>query len=187
MAEATARIALPDPEHLSAAQQAVYDAIKSGPRGVVRGPALIWLHSPEYAARVQRVSEFLRWDTVLGQRLSELAILITARHYNAHFIWFNHHELAAENGVSAKVIDAIKNRRRPDMDRKDEEAIYFFTTEMLETHDVSEGTLARIVALFGEKGAIELGALIGHYHLGAITLATARISLPDGSRTCLPD
>ena len=102
MAEATARIALPDPELLSAAQQAVYDAIKSGPRGVVRGPALIWLHSPEYAARVQRVGEFLRWDTVLGQRLSELAILITARHYNAHFIWFNHHELAAENGVFGK-------------------------------------------------------------------------------------
>jgi hypothetical protein len=40
--------------------------------------------------------------------------------------------------------------------------------------------------LFGERGVVEMGAIIAHYHSGAIALGLADILLPDGSKTCLP-
>jgi 4-carboxymuconolactone decarboxylase len=187
VSQATTRISLPDPDHLTPAQRDVYDAVASGPRGVVRGPVLLWLHSPEYASRAQKVGEFLRWDTVLEGRLSELVILVTARHYGCHYVWFNHSKVALEQGLAATVIEDIKHGRRPRFEHEDEAAAYAFATEMLETHDVSDETLERAKAQFGERGVVELGAVIGHYHSGAIVLTAARMPLPDGSRTCLPD
>lgn len=187
MTTAPTRISLPDPDTLTPAQREVYDAVASGPRGVVRGPVLLWLHSPEYASRAQRVGEFLRWNTVLEGRLSELVILVTARHYGCHYIWFNHCRIAAEQGLADTVIEDIKHGRTPRFMREDEAAAYAFATEMLRDHDVSDATLERAKTLFGERGVIELGAIIGHYHSGAIVLAAARMPLPDGSLTCLPE
>jgi 4-carboxymuconolactone decarboxylase len=181
------RMTLPEPDRLSDAQKAVYEEIVAGPRGGVRGPSLIWLHSPEFAARAHKVGEFLRWGTVFEPRLSELAILVVARHLNADYVWFNHRDLAADAGLSAAVIEAIEFRRLPPFAADDEAAVYAFSTEILTTHAVGDAAYERIVGLFGERGAVELGALIGYYHLGAIALATARMPLLDGSMKCLPD
>lgn len=187
MAPPASRITILKPEDLDDAQRSVHDAIASGPRGVVRGPALLWLHSPEYAARIQSVGAYLRYDTVFDARLSELAILLTARHYTCHYIWYQHSRIAREVGLSEDLINAIRDRTTPAFEHRDETAVYRFATEMLETNRVRDATLAEIKSLFGDRGAIELGAIIGHYHLGAITLATAELELPDGTTTLLPE
>lgn len=183
----SARISLPDPNNLTTAQRDVYDTVAAGPRGVVRGPVLLWLHSPELASRAQRTGEFLRYGTVFEARLSELAILITARHYDCHYIWFNHAPLALEKGIAPTVIDAIKHGYVPNFEREDEAAVYDFVKEILQDHSISDETLERAKGLFDERGVIELGAIVGHYHMGAIVLETARIPLADGSMTCLPE
>jgi len=187
MTSPPSRITVVEPGELSDTQRAVYDAIASGPRGVVRGPALLWLHSPDYAQRIQSVGAFLRYDTVFEARLSELAILVTARHYTCHYIWYQHSRIALDRGLSEAIVDAIRDRQRPTFEHGDEQAVYDFATEMLETNRVRDTTLDALKKLFGDRGAIELGAIIGHYHLGAITLATAELELPDGTRTILPD
>jgi 4-carboxymuconolactone decarboxylase len=181
------RITLLQPDELDADQARVYAEVAAGPRGVVRGPVLLWLHSPELASRAQSLGAFLRWGTVLEPRLSELAILVTARHTTCHYIWFNHVGLALENGLSRDVVDAIRERRTPDFEREDEAVVYDFATEVLTTHRISDATLERVKRLFGERGAIEIGSIIGHYQHGAITLAIAELELPDGSRACLPE
>lgn len=180
------RLSLPELSRLSEEQQKVYDEVTGGPRGQVRGPVHLWLHSPELAARAQRVGEFLRWGTVLDRRLSELAILLTARHYTCHYIWFNHTSVAERAGLAADLIDAIKHRKRPRFRRDDEALAHAFVTELLERHTVSDATLEKASALWGERGVVELGAIVGYYHMGTIVLATAQLDLPDGSKTCLP-
>ena len=75
----SSRIPLPDSHRLSKEQQHVANEVAAGPRGEVRGPVRVWLYSPELAARAQKLGEFLRWDTVLAPRISELVILVTAR------------------------------------------------------------------------------------------------------------
>ena len=180
------RIPLPDLAHLSEAQHRVAKDIAAGPRGEVRGPVRVWLHSPELADRAQKLGEFLRWGSVLEPRISELVILLTCRHYNSHYMWFNHVGPALKAGLSELTIESIKNRRKPDLYRADEATAYAFALEVLNGPGVSDATLGETRALFGERGTIELGAIIGHYHSGAIALALADVTLPDGSTTCLP-
>ena len=181
------RIAYPDLGALSEEQRQVADEVAAGPRGQIRGPVLLWLHSPELASRCQRVGEFLRWGTIFEARLSELAILVTARHCDGHYVWFNHVGLAIEAGLQESVVDAIKLRRAPAFGHEDERLVYDFATELLARHNVSDETVAAARDWFGERGVIELTALIGYYQMGMYTLSVARVPLKDGSWTCLPE
>lgn len=183
---AASRVPLPDLAHLSEAQQQVAKEVAAGPRGEVRGPVRVWLHSPELANRAQKLGEFLRWGTVLEPRISELVILVTARHYTCHYIWFNHVGLALKGGLSEETVERIKNRQEPTFDKPDEAAAYAFAREVLRDNAVSDATLETVRALFSERGAVEMGAIIAHYHSGAIALGLADIVLLDGSKTCLP-
>jgi 4-carboxymuconolactone decarboxylase len=73
----TSRMPVIDTAKLTPAQQKVYDAIASGPRGAVGGPLAVWLTSPELADKAQSLGAFCRFGTSLPPRLSELAILVT--------------------------------------------------------------------------------------------------------------
>jgi 4-carboxymuconolactone decarboxylase len=70
-------------DEMTDAQRRVAEEAASGKRGRVPGPLRVWLHSPEFGARAQRLGEFVRYDTVLGPKLSELAILVTARFWTS--------------------------------------------------------------------------------------------------------
>lgn len=50
-------------DKMTAAQRTVADAIMSGPRGGMRGPFNTWLRSPELADRLQKVGEYVRYNT----------------------------------------------------------------------------------------------------------------------------
>lgn len=184
--DAASRITLLQRADLDAEQARVYGEVASGPRGVVRGPVLLWLHSPGLAARAQKLGELLRFGTVFDERLSELAILLTARHADCHYVWFNHVNRAVDAGLSADIVDAIRERKEPTFERDDEAAVYAFVRESL-SFKVSDAALERVKALFGDRGAIELGSIVGHYLHGAVTLAIAELDLPDGTKTCLPE
>ena len=67
----------------------------------------------------------------------------------------------------------------------DEEAIYDFATELHQNTCPSDPTYARALALFGEKGVIDLTAVCGHYTLIAMILNLARTALPAGAKSSL--
>ena len=75
---------------LSAAQRAAAAELTAGPRGGVVGPFIAALRSPELMTRLQRLGEYLRYRNALGPRLTELAILITARAWSQPFEWAMH-------------------------------------------------------------------------------------------------
>jgi 4-carboxymuconolactone decarboxylase len=172
------RIPLPDLKYLDAEQQRVADEVASGPRKEVRGPMHVWLHSPELASRAQKLGEFLRWGTTLDARISELVILLTARHYNCRYMWNNHVGLGLKAGLEQQAIEAIDAGAAPSFPKSDEAAAYAFTTEMLDGHVVGDETLAGARTALGDRGVVEMGAIIGHYHNGAIALAIAGIAPP---------
>jgi 4-carboxymuconolactone decarboxylase len=173
-----ARIDPVPPAQMDARQKEVHDRIASGPRGRVRGPLAVWLHSPELADRAQNLGEYLRY-AALAPRLSELAILVTARHWTAQYLWWVHEPIAVQRGLPQAVVESIRARRKPDFQDRDEETIWLFVTELLAAGPVSDATYARAAALLGVKGVVDLGAIVGYYTLGAFTMATALTELPD--------
>jgi 4-carboxymuconolactone decarboxylase len=84
------RLTFPCVHDMTDAQRTVYDATVAGRRGRVPAPVLAWLHSPELASRAQRLGEFVRDETTLNPRLSELAILVVARHWTSQYEWAAH-------------------------------------------------------------------------------------------------
>jgi len=168
------------PGEMTPAQREVAEAIASGPRGGLRGPFQAWLRSPETAERLQKLGEHLRFSSSVPRRLNELAILITARAWDAQFEWFAHHRLALEAGLDPAVAADIAEGRWPASMQADEAVVYAFCTELRTTHQVSDATLAAAQALLGEGGVIDLIAVSGYYDLVSMTLNVAEVPLPDG-------
>jgi 4-carboxymuconolactone decarboxylase len=165
-----ARIPLPGVEELTPAQRRVYDEVVAGPRGKVVGPLRAVIHWPELADHWQKLGALLRFKTELPPKLSELAILVTARAWESKFEWHAHEPIARKAGVGDEVIAAIRDGRRPALADPDEQAVYDFAAEMHATHTVSAPTYARVLERFGTLGVVQLTALLGYYTMVAMTL-----------------
>jgi 4-carboxymuconolactone decarboxylase len=174
------RVPVPVYDELTAEQRRVYDAIASGPRGGVRGPLAVWLQSAELADRAQALGAFCRFDTSLPRRLSELAILVTGAFWQAGYEWHAHAPMAEEAGLDHAAIEAIRSDKSPMLARSDEAAVYAFSRELLDTHQVSAETYRRVVAEIGVKGAVELVGILGYYGLVSMTIRAFEVGLPAG-------
>jgi 4-carboxymuconolactone decarboxylase len=174
------------PEELSEAQRKVYQEIAGGPRGGVRGPFNALLRSPELADRAQKMGEYIRFNTVLPPRLSEFAILVTARYWSSQYEWFAHAPFAAKGGLASSVISALQNGKRPGAMSEDEAAVYDFCTELHEKKTVSDAAYQRALERFGERGVVDLIGISGYYTLVSMVLNVARHPLPEGAPAPLP-
>ena len=166
---------------MTAAQRAVYDAVVAGPRGAVVGPLLAVLHRPDLAGKWQEFGAMLRYGTSLPSRVNELAILATARHWNAQVEFYIHAQAAEKAGVGPSVIEAIRTGRRPAFSEPEEEEVYEFARQLLTTGQVSDAVYARVRDRWQPVGVVELTSVIGYYSMVAMTLNAHQIPLPDGA------
>jgi 4-carboxymuconolactone decarboxylase len=174
------------PEEMTVAQRKVADEAASGKRGRIPAPLRAWLHSPELGARAQRLGECVRYDTILGPRLSELAILITARIWTSHYEWYAHKREALKAGLDQEIITAIARHEMPVLCDGKDHVVYDYVTHLNRDRFISDELHARAVAQLGEQGVVELVGLLGYYTLVAMTLNAFEIGLPDGETSDLP-
>ncbi len=175
------RIAPLDQNELTARQQELFKAI-AGPRGgVVRGPFAIWLRHPELVDKANLLGNHLRQDTDVPRHLSELAILVTARAWNAGYEWYVHEPMAIKCGISRAVVEAIRANNIPVFDNPEETCVYRVAAELHRDKSISDATYGAAIAAMGEDQVIDLVAIIGFYTMVAITLNAFNVPLPDGA------
>ena len=175
------RLALIEEQHMNGAQRALMEAIRSGPRGKSispRGPFAVWLHAPEFGQLAQALGGHCRYKTAVTPRLSEFAILCTARLWRAQYEWFAHAPIAERNGVKPKTIQALRAGRVPKSAPKDERAIYDFIQEFYKTKRVSDRTYKRVHAFLGDAATVELVGILGYYVMISMTLNVFRMMPP---------
>lgn len=180
------RIPLLAPDAMNPAQRKVYDAVVSGPRGAMVGPLRAAIHSPDLAEKWQQFGAVLRYQTTLGARLNELAILITARHFDAQFEWHVHVQAARKAGLPEPIIEALRLAQRPVGMNDDESMIFDYCDQLHRTHFVSDASHRRVRERFGTVGVVELTALIGYYAMVAMTLNAHQLPLPEGVSPPMP-
>jgi 4-carboxymuconolactone decarboxylase len=170
-------------EDLDEAGQQVFDATAANQRSIarLRGPAGIRLHSPR-----SRELEYLRYETDLGRRLTELAILVSAREMDSQFEWTLHEQEALKEGLEPQIIDIVRNRRAVDGLGDKEAAIIRLGRELFTTHRLSSGVYAQAHALFASKTLVDLVALMGNYASTALILAAFDQQLPEDMAPLLP-
>ena len=167
-----------EPAQMNDAQRAAAQAIIDGPRGAVYGPFVPLLRSPELMDCAQRMGEYLRYRSAIGTRLSEVAILVTARHWDQPVEWAIHAPIAERTGIAPEAIHAIAQRRRPKDMLVDEELVYDFCMELHQHKRVSDATYANALALFGEKGVVDLMGINGYYTFLAMVMNAAQTAVP---------
>jgi 4-carboxymuconolactone decarboxylase len=164
------------------AQRALMEAIRSGPRGksiAPRGPFAVWLHAPEFGQLAQALGGHVRYKTALPPRLSEFAILCTARLWRAQYEWFAHGPMAEKGGVKPKTIQDLRAGRMPNSAPKDERAIYDFVQELYKTKRVSDRVYKRLHAILGDAAMVELVGILGYYVMISMTLNVFRMMPPE--------
>jgi 4-carboxymuconolactone decarboxylase len=193
----TRRFALIPVDKLTPEQQALTEAIKSGPRaklassgaskpGPLGGPFNVWLRSPGIGNLVQQLGEEIRFRSSLAGKLNELAILVTARNWTSQYEWVAHHKLALEGGLDPKIAEAIAQGQRPAGMDADETLVYEFSSELQQTQGVSDAMYARAVARFGERGVVDLISVNGFDVLVSMCLNVDRSPVPPGTPLPLP-
>ncbi len=167
---------------LNAQQKTLVEHLLSGQRGTLNGPFNVLLRSPEMGDLAQNLGTYVRFHTTVPAKLNEFAILITARALNVQYEWSAHRKNATQAGLSPALIDAVAAGKHPGSMQSDEEIVYNFTTELLNTHQVSDSTFHAAVDKFGEHTVVDLIGVIGYYHFVSFMLNVDRYPLPDGEQ-----
>ena len=166
-------------EQALAAQE--FLAIRKTP---VFGPFEPLMHSPQMMSLARAMGDYLRYKPAIGTTLSELAILVTARHWSQGYEWFVHYPAALKAGIPASVADPIGLGQRPAQMTAEQTIVYDFATELNQQRQVSDATFARAEKQFGKQGVVDLAGICGYYTLLAMELNMARYpvpALPDGA------
>ncbi len=168
-------------ENLKPEQRALLDSIRSGPRGGsinIRGPFAVFLHAPAFGELAQKLGGHCRFNTAVPPRLSEFAILLTAKLWRAQYEWYAHVPQAERAGVKPATIRDLHAGRVPKSAPKDERAIYDFIQELYKTRRVSDKNYKRLNAILGDAATVEFVGILGYYVLISMVLNVFRMAPP---------
>jgi 4-carboxymuconolactone decarboxylase len=182
------RLAPLHPDQLNDEQQALYEAINGAPRGPVHlapdgtlmGPFNALLYNPTVGSPLLRLGATLRYEGLLPPRTREIAILIVASTYRSEYEWYQHAPEALRHGLAGNDLEAIQERRWPDLEDEADQCAVELTRHILDRTLPDDAALARAVRALGEDGVVELTTLVGYYSLLAFQMALLDVQLPPG-------
>lgn len=167
----------------------VYDHVAGGAGNIASptGPASIELYSPGAAEPLRTLNEYLRRQgNLLGNPITELAILVAAREGDSQYVWSAHEPAALKAGVAQPVIDVVKYSRDVAGAGEKETVVIRMGRQLLREHKLDSPTFAKAVELFGTQGTVELVTLMGDYTLNGLLLDALDQHLPRDRKPLLP-
>ena len=190
--ESRNRLPLVERESLDELGKALFDKTTADARSGrslagFQGPNGITLYSPRVADNDQRKNDYLRFDSPLGRRHYELAVLVTARELDQQFEWTAHEPAALRAGVEPAVIDVVKYRRPLAGLQPKDAAIIQLGRELIGLHSAESSTLAEALRLFGAHDLVDVGSVMGHYSAYAVLLNAFDQQLAPGQQPLLPE
>jgi 4-carboxymuconolactone decarboxylase len=150
------------------------------------GPFEPLMYSPQVMSQARAMGDYLRFKSAIGNTLSELAILITAREWTQDYEWTVHYPIALKAGIRQQIADAIALGRRPTAMSADEAAVFDYASELLKNKQVSDATFERAKSRFGLKGVVDLTGIVGYYTFLAMQLNAAQYPIPVTGRKLPP-
>jgi 4-carboxymuconolactone decarboxylase len=168
---------LPSLSKLSAEQQTVVTSILRT-RQSLDGPFLPWLHRPGLASTAERLGAYLRYDTLLSNQESELAILCVAALTTCEGEKRIHGPIAIQAGLPSDVVEQLLAGVVPESMDPRLALITNVCRELTIQFRLSDSTREKALLGFGAAALVELVALVGYYTLVAMTL---NVFIPKGS------
>jgi 4-carboxymuconolactone decarboxylase len=187
-AQSKSRLPLILKDSLDEESRRVFEAINGKNGNTPRlGPPASSMYSLAAAEPYDRLNQLLRSANVIGPQFFEISTLVPAREFNQQYEWTAHELGARRVGVAQEVIDVIKNDRPTSgLPEKEATAIEFGRALLRGNRQVRPELFAKMVSLFGERGAIEITMVMGDYAMTAMLLNTVNQQLPPDWEPLLP-
>ena len=166
---------------LTSEQRAFADKEIAKGRKPETGPFNIYLRSPETAELAQPYSDYLRFKSPTLRKYKEIAIMLTSRYWGGQYVWYSHRQQALDAGLSPAFITAMAAGERPAKMSPDEATVYDFCSQLLMTRQVSDNNFKSMAGLVGERGIVDLVALMGQYTGLTMLFVVDRYPVPPGA------
>ena len=178
------------PDRLTPEQREEYDDFlrtrTAREDGMLGGPFDPWLLNAELSHRLRGLGGMLWARTSLDRGLVELAISITGKVYEANVEWNAHAPRAVEYGIPQSVMDTILAGQRPVEASPDQLLMYDVCMALLVTHLLPKPLYDRAVATWGERGVVEITAVVGFYVLTSMSLNAFEVEVAPGQTAPFP-
>lgn len=155
-------------------------------RTTVPPPSSYLTHAGKAGALLSDLVEHLRFHTTLTPAETELAVCTAVRAADVDYIWEPHVKLGLAAGAREQAFNAIDTLGPLDALTPDEALIIGYGRELLETRKVRDETVAAVRERYGEKGLLELTAVMGVYTMNATILRAMDHRAPTGARRLTP-
>jgi 4-carboxymuconolactone decarboxylase len=162
------------PAHYTDEQKQAAVEFESARKKPVFGPFEPLMYSPQVMSQARAMGDYLRYKSAIGNTLSELVILLTAREWTQDYEWCVHYPIALKAGIRKEVADDIAAGHRPTAMSPDEETVFDFTSELLRDKQVSDATFERAKSRLGMKGVVDMTGIVGYYTFLAMQLNVAQ-------------
>ena len=123
----------------------------------------------------------MRFDGVLSDHDTELAIIAAAREMDCEYVWASHAAAALRAGVRPEAIDIVGNDKSLDGLTNEEAVIVRYGREVMGSHQLSQEAFDAALNQFGEATTIVLGALMGYYLMISRTLIATDMRPAEGA------
>jgi len=165
-----------NPDQLNKSQEKIYNDIISGPRGKFGGPFYALIQAPDIANETQVLGAALRFNTKLNATYREIAILTAARHWRNEVEWNAHVVIGQNTGLTEACISGILTENMPTTVCNNQQLVYKFCLELLDSKKVSNETYTHTEALIGIEQVVELVSILGYFSSLAMLLNTFEIA-----------
>ena len=145
------------------ANQKIFEVLPGrGQDGVLRGPLAFAAYNPGAAKALFDLHNAAVAGS-LSPHARELSIMVASRETNYSLEWNAHEAAARKAGVDAKVLEVVRTSGPlTGLDEKDA-AVIRFGRQMFRDKKMEPGTFAKVVELFGRKGAMDMVAVMNTY------------------------
>ena len=161
--DSKARLPYLQRKNLDEASQKIYDVLPGRrPDGSLSGPLAFAAYNPAVAKALFDLHNAAVAGT-LNPHARELAILVACRETNYNLEWNAHEPTALREGVDPKVVEAIRGKG-PLTGINDQDAtVIRFGRQLFTDRKVDSATFAKAVQLFGQKGVMDMVAVMNTY------------------------
>jgi len=181
--DATSRARLPylQRKDLDEKSQKIYDTLPGrSPEGFLRGPLAFAAYNPSAAKALFDLHNAAVGEGTLTPHVRELAILVACRETNYSLEWNAHEPAARKAGVDPKVIELVRgNGQLAGIDDKDA-AVIRFGRQMFRDKKMDSATFARVVELYGRRGAMDMVAVMNTYAVSGFYAIAVDEHMPAG-------
>jgi len=160
-AQSRARLPYLKSSEVDAKGKRVVDVFGKG--GTVSGPLAFATYNPAVGQALLDLHDAAVTGGTLDAHARELAILVACRATNYNLEWNGHEASGVRAGIDAKVIDVVRNNSPLTGLNEKDAAVIRFGRQLFNDKKVDSATFAKVVELWGKRGAMDMVAVMNTY------------------------